>query len=166
MAALASLATVFSIGGTVLSAFGVYQSAQANAAAADYNARVADRDRTVADQNRKAVLDQSRIDAEDKRRENRRVMASIRASYGASGVELAGSPLDVLTDTALEQETDTQRIEYEGRIRGREGALQMLGLSESAALSRAEKRNYKRSALPGALGVGFGGVGDVLARTA
>jgi hypothetical protein len=165
MAAL-SLATILSLGGTVVGAVGAYTGAQANAASSEYNARVADRDRIVADQNRKAILDQTRIDVQDKRRENKRVMASIRASYGASGVELAGSPLDVLTDTANEQETDTQRVDYEGRIRGREGALQMLGLSESSTLSRMEAKNYKRAGFWGAVGEGLGGAGNVLQRTA
>lgn len=166
MAVLAPLATAFSIGGAVLGAVGVYQGMQASAASAEYNAKVAERDIVVADQNRKAAMEQSRVDADDKRRENRRVMAAIRASYGASGVELAGSPLDVLTDTATEQETDARRIEYEGKIRGREGALQMLGLSESAALSRAEARNNRRAAPLAALGQGLSGVGSTLQRTA
>lgn len=166
MAVLAPLATAFSIGGAVLGAVGVYQGMQASAAAAEYNAKVAERDIVVADQNRKAAMEQSRVDADDKRRENRRVMAAIRASYGASGVELAGSPLDVLTDTATEQETDTRRIEYEGKIRGREGALQMLGFSESATLSRAEARNNRRAAPWAALGQGLGGIGSTLQRTA
>lgn len=166
MAVLGPLATVLSIGGTVLGAVGTYQSMQASAASAEYNARIAERDIVVTDQNRKATLEQARLDAEDKRRENKRVMASIRASYGASGVELAGSPLDVLTDTATEQETDARRIEYEGQIRGREGALQMLGLSESSTLSRAEARNYRRGAPLAALGTGLSGAGDILRRTA
>jgi hypothetical protein len=154
MAVLAPLATAFSIGGAVLGAVGTYQSMQASAAAAEYSAKVAERDIVVADQNRKAAMEQSRIAAEDKRRESRRIMASIRASYGASGVELAGSPLDVLTDTATEQETDARRIEYEGKIRGREGALQMLGLSESATLSRAEAQSARRGAATCRAGAG------------
>lgn len=162
----AGLGTALSIGSTVLGAVGAISSANAQASAARYNAEVAERDAVVADQNRKLALDQSRIDAEDKRRENRRVMASIRTQYGASGLSLAGSPLDVLEDTAVEQELDAQRIEFEGRARGREGALQMLGLQEEATLSRMEASSARRSGYMNAIGTGLSGAGTTLSRVA
>ena len=160
------LATAFSIGGTVIGAYGAMQAGAAGEAAGEYNARIADRDAAVADQNRQLNLTQTRIAADDKRRENRRVMASIRANYGASGLSLAGSPLDVLADTAVEQELDVQRVEYEGRVRGREGALQMLGLGEDAALSRLEGASARTRGNYSAIGGGLSGAGNVLARTA
>lgn len=162
----AGLSTALAIGGTAISAIGAISAANAQARAAEYNARTAERDIVVADQNRKLAIEQARIDAEDKRRENRRVLASMRASYGASGLELAGSPLDVLEDTAVEQELDAQRIEFEGRARGREGALQMLGLQESATLSRMEGRSARTAGIMGAIGTGLSGAGNVLSRVA
>lgn len=162
----AGLGTALSIGGTAIGAIGAISSANAASSAAKYNAKVADRDAVVADQNRKLAIDQSRIDAEDKRRDNRRVMASIRTQYGASGLSLAGSPLDVLEDTAVEQELDAKRIEFEGRARGREGALQMLGLQEDAALSRMEASSSKRAGYFGAIGTGLSGAGSTLSRVA
>lgn len=164
MAALTALTTALTIGGTVLSAVGQISAARAQADAADYNARVAERDAFVADQNRKASIRQAEVDAEDKRRENRRVLASMRTSYGASGVDLAGSPLDVLYDTALEQETDTRRVEYEGRVRGREGALQMLGLEEDSTLSRMEARSSRTAGTIAAFGSLASGAGRTLSR--
>lgn len=165
-AGAAGLSTALAIGGTAISAIGAIQSANAQSAAARYNAQIADRDAVVAEQNRKLALQTARIDAEDKRRDNRRVLARIRTQYGASGLSLAGSPLDVLEDTAVEQELDAQRVEFEGRARGREGALQVLGLQEDAALSRAEASSAKTAGYIGAFGTALSGAGTALSRTA
>lgn len=167
MAALAGigLSSLFAGASAVATVIGTISSANAASASAEYNAKVQDRDAFVADQNRNATLNQARIDMEDKRRSDRRTLASIRASYGSSGIELAGSPLDVLMDTATEQETDTQRVGYEGQIRGREGALQALGMSEGANLSRMEAKSAKRGGFFGAVGAGLSGAGNILSRT-
>lgn len=147
-----------------IGAYGAYASGQAASAAASYNARLQERDAYVAEQNRQAVIEQTRIAAEDSRRDNRRELASIRAAYGASGLDLAGSPLDVLQDTATEQELDTRRVEYEGSTRAREGALQILGLREGANLSRMEGRNARRAGTLSAIGAATGGAGRTLER--
>lgn len=165
VAAASSIAPVLTAVGTITSVIGAVGAANAQAAAGEYNARVAERDAYVAEQNSKAILDQTRIDVEERRRQNNRVQATMRAAYGASGTGLAGSALDVLYDTAMEQETDVRRIEYEGRVRAREGALQMLGLQESATLSRMEASNAKRAGYINAVGIAAGGAGRTLERT-
>jgi len=162
----AGVGTAMSVAGAVIGAVGTLQAGNAASASASYNAQVADRDVAVADQNRKSVLEQTRIAADDKRRDNRRVLSSIRAQYGASGLSMAGSPLDVLQDTAVEQELDVRRTEYEGRVRGREGALQMLGLQEEGVLSRMEAKNARRAGRVGAVGSLASGVGSTLSRVA
>lgn len=165
-AAAGGLSGALSVAGTVMSVVGALSAAQSQAQAADYNARVADRDAYVADQNRKSAYELADIDAADKRRENRRALSAIRASYGASGLELAGSPLDVLQDSATELELDAQRTEYEGRARGREGGLQMIGFGERAELSRMEGRSARTGSVFAALGNGLSGAGTILSRTA
>lgn len=142
-----------------MGAVGAIQSANAQADAAEYQAQVDERNALIADQNRKHNLRTAEIAAEDKRRQNRRVLASMRAAYGASGIELAGSPLDVLEDTALEQELDVERIRFEGRVKYREGAIQMLGLRENAALSRSSAKSAKRAGYIKAAGSVLSGVG-------
>lgn len=136
--------------GGVISAVGAMQSANAQAEAANYNAAISDRNAIVAEQNRQLNLRTADIDAADKRRENTRNISAMRAAYGASGLELAGSPLDVLTDSATEMELDASRIEYEGRVRSREGALEVLGLRERSTLSRMEAKNAKTAGYLGA----------------
>lgn len=156
--------TALGVVGTVVQTVGVLNSAAAASAAAEYDAKTQERDAVIADQNRKAMADQNRIAADDARRNNRRAMSSVRAAYGTSGLGMEGSPLDVLEDTAVEQELDTRRTEYEGRVQERSGALQMLGLQEGANLSRREAASARRGAPLAALGTAIGGMSSTLRR--
>lgn len=137
------LSTIFTVASGALSVISAIQQSNAQQAEANYERQIANRNRIVADQNRQLALRTAEIDANDKRRENARTYASVRAAYGASGIEMAGSPLDVLEDTALESELDVRRTEYEGRVRGREGALEMLGYSEKAQQAKMKGQNAK-----------------------
>lgn len=166
MTGLEGLAAAASAVSGVIGALGAIQSANAQAAAAEYNAKIQERNAIIADQNRKQAVQTAEITAEDKRRDNRRILASMRAAYGTSGLELAGSPLDVLEDTAVEQELDVQRIRYEGRARSREGAIQMLGLREDATLFRMEGKAAKTAGYIGAAGQIVGGIGTAFTRMA
>ena len=53
------------------------------------------------------------VEAADKRRETRRLIASQRVAFGASGVDPSvGSPMDVLGDTVAESELAALRIKF------------------------------------------------------
>lgn len=153
----------------VVGAIGAIREGQAEGAAADFNAEVQERNAVIAEQNRQLTAKQSSIDAEDRRLANRRTMASVKAAYGSSGLEMSGSQLDVLEDTATEQELDVQRVEFEGRVRSREGTLEVLGFKEGAGLSRARATGARSAGKVKALGALVGSLGDAaatLARTA
>lgn len=60
----------------------------------------------------------------------------MRAAYGASGVSLEGSPLDVLENSAAEAELDALTIRYKGKV----GAM---GSESEAATQRARASNAK-----------------------
>lgn len=139
------IAVVLSAVGAATSAMGAIQQGNAQKAAADRQAQIDERNKILADQDRIRDVQTAQIAAEDKRRENRRQYAALRAAYGSSGIEMAGSPLDVLTDVSTEMALDERRIEDEGLVKNREGALRMLGLQESADSSRAAGRNAKRA---------------------
>lgn len=121
---------------TGLGVVGSIQQGNAASAAADAEARNAERNRILADQDRQQAIRTAEIEAADKRREDLRHMASLRATYGASGLEIAGSPLDTLADTSSEMALDERRVSYEGQVRGREGAVRMIGFSEQASAAR------------------------------
>ena len=162
---MGALAIVTAVGG-VFGAVGKLAEGAADARAAEFNAEVQERNAVIAEQNRQNMVRQSEIDVEEKRLENKRMRGSIRAAYGASGLEMSGSPLDVLEDTAVEQELDVQRVEHEGRVRSFEGSLEVLGLKEGAGLSRARARSARTAGVLGAIGVGLGSAGSTLARVA
>lgn len=140
--------------GGVVSAVGAMQEGEANAKAAEDRADTAQVNKIIADQDRRYASRTAQIDAADTRRENRRTLASIRAAFGASGGDLAGSPIEVLEDTATELEVGTQRIEQEGRMQKRTGALQMLGYQRE---SEAELRTAGNARTAGGLNA-FGAI--------
>lgn len=158
------LGAIASVAAGVVGYMGAQQAAEANAQAAEHNAKIAERNAAITEQNRQMAVRQADIDAEDHRRETRRLMSSIRTAYGASGIEIAGSPLDVLEDTALERELDTSRIQFEGKVRSREGAIQALGLKEEATLSKMRAENERSAGRYAAFGALLGGVGTGLSR--
>lgn len=161
MGVLAAVATVAS---GAISAIGAIQSANAQAAAAEYNAKIDQRNAAIADANRKTIQQQTEFDVEDKRRENARTLASIRAAYGTSGLDLAGSPLDVIEDTALELNTDLQRVDYEGRMKARDAAMQSQTSRESSVLHKMEAKSAKTAGIISAFGYFTSGVGQGLSQ--
>jgi hypothetical protein len=161
---MAAVSAVFSVISGVVGAIGAIASANAQAAAAEYNAKVQERNSVIAEQDRQTDVHTARLAAEDTQRNNRRVLASMRAAYGTSGFEMAGSPLDVLEDTAIEQAMDVRRIESEGYSRSREGSIKSMGLREDANLKRMEGKAAKTAGYIGAAGAFFSGVGQGLAR--
>ncbi len=85
-----------------------------------------------------------RVEAEDQRRETRRLLASQQAAFAASGVDPSvGTPLDVLGATVAEAELAALRIEF-----GRE--------SEATSISRRGSRAQTQGITSG-LGTILGG---------
>lgn len=156
---LAAVAMGAQVVGGFVSAIGAMQSANAQAQASEYNASIAERNKILADQDRQRNIETARIAAEDKARENRRLLSTIRNNYGSTGLELAGSPIDALADSSIEMALDVRRIEHEGQVKGREGALRMLGLQEEATMARAAAKNQRASGRMAAMSSLIGGAG-------
>lgn len=138
-----SATLLLGIVGGAIQAVGALQSANATARAAEYNAQVADRNRLI-------ILQQADAEASDKILENKRRMSSIRAQYGAAGIDLAGSPLEVLQDSAIEGALDVSRTRYKGELRAIEQ-------TDNAQLSRMEASNARTAGTISAVGSLFGG---------
>jgi alkanesulfonate monooxygenase SsuD/methylene tetrahydromethanopterin reductase-like flavin-dependent oxidoreductase (luciferase family) len=74
---------------------------------AAYNAQLAARD--------ERIEKQRSISAEERhRRESVIRRGGVRAAYGVSGVQLVGSPVDVMADMAAEEELEALFIRYQG----------------------------------------------------
>jgi hypothetical protein len=113
----------------VMNAMQAMTTAQNKANIATYNQQIAERNEQIA-------LSQAENDQQDKRRQNMRQMGAIRAAYGGSGLDMAGSPLDVLTDTAMEQAYDEDKVRYKGRLRA-------MGYADRAGQFKAEADFYE-----------------------
>jgi hypothetical protein len=138
MTGLELIAGAFSIAQGVTGAISAIMGAQARSAQAQYNAEIAKR-------NEQLALQSTASQIEDKQREQRRQIGSIRAAYGASGLELAGSPLDVLEDTATEQQYDLAKVEHTGRMKA-------LGYKDQQNQFEAQASNELAAAPIAALG--------------
>ena len=128
----ATLAAVASGIGTVISAVGSIQQGNAAKAAADYNAAVARNNAIAARQTAAA-------NAKRQERLARKRQGTIRANVGASGTELlGGSAMDVLEDSAMEEELERLSILHGGEVQAR-------GFEADARLEKARGAAAQRS---------------------
>lgn len=122
-----TLGTAATAVGTIFSAVSSISSGNAARASGDYNAAIYAQNAEVTRQ--RAAADEAR-----QRRENLLRAGNLRAGYGASGVTLDGSPLDVLEMAATTGELDAQNVRYKGSLRA-------IGYENSAALDTAGASN-------------------------
>lgn len=119
-------------------AIGSIAAASSQSNASRYNAQLADRNATVATQ-------QGEVAAEQQRRVNQMRLGSIQAGYGASGVTMEGSPLDVLAESASQAELEAQNIKYNA-------SLKAMGYGDQAALDRSSAANAETAGMYSAAG--------------
>lgn len=106
----------------LLKAFGQFETAKAQEEAYQFNADMAERN---AAQTRLAAAQEERLS----RIQARKQIGSMKSAYGASGVNLEGSPVDVLAESIAMAELDALNIRYGGEMKAR-------GLEFDAASSR------------------------------
>lgn len=134
--------------GAVVGAVGTIMSGMAAADAAEYNAKVQDRNAATA-------RAQASVDASKEKRAAIRRRDDIRASYGANGIEMAGSALDVFRDQVIEDELAVKTIQYKGEIRA-------IGHQDQAQLDRMSARSSRTAAIFGGFSQGISGVGRAI----
>ena len=111
--------------------------------------------REAARQQRNAAIARDQAAAEILRQTvvSRKVQGSMRAAYGAAGVTVEGSPLDVLEESAANAELDRLTIKYRGELRA-------IGYEEGAAESRREGSDAFTGGLISAAGSMFSAFGQ------
>ncbi len=138
------------IAGTAVSAYSTYQQkksaqqqAKAQAAWNSYNAKVAQRE---AEAEKAAAA----FEANQQKRSAKQLLARQRSLIGASGVEIEGSPLLVVEDTAaqLAKEQTNIRLRGERRVQGYK-SRSILDISKASA-SKSAAAGYGRGAWLGA----------------
>lgn len=138
------IAAIAGIGAAGIGAYSAISSASAQSDAADFNSKVAANNAQQAKQ--EADAEAARV-----RDKNRRILASQKAAYAASGVQISGTVTDVLLDSATQGELDAMSVEYAGKVR--QNAL----ISQSELLKK-ESSNASKAGIFGAAGYGLSGV--------
>lgn len=149
---MAGAAAIISIASAAIGAVGSLVQGAATANAAKYNAAVAER-------NRVTTLEQTYAEIDDRRIKQRQMIGQMRAAYGANGVEMTGSPMDVLSDTVEEMEYDNAKVRYQGKLKAQ-------GFDDQKKLFKMEAKSAKvasyfgaASSMLGALDGAFDGGG-------
>ncbi len=141
---LGGLGSIFGLVGTVLQASAAKQAANAEADAAEYNAK-------INEQRAQQERDAAEASSEDFRRKEGAKKASAIADLGASGVQIAGTPLLLLSDIEQEIELGAARI-------GNTGATRATSYENSATLDRFKASNSRKA---GSLAAGASLIGGV-----
>lgn len=92
----------------------------------------------VAGQNSQIAAEQAQMQLRQQQTDAVRKLGAIKAGYGASGVTMSGSPLDVLADSYTQAQTDANTIIYNSKIK-------QAGYQNTQALDTA-KAGYDESA--------------------
>lgn len=96
------------------------QQAEAQAAVARQNAKFELR---LGDRNAEAAILQAAAEEERLRTDRERRISATRAAFGASGVQLQGSPLDVIADQVMTAEEDALLIRFGGELAAQQARL-------------------------------------------
>ena len=119
--------------GTALSATSQVQQGNYAQQTGQYNQQVYQRQAAITTQNTAAQEEAQRRDAA-------RRAGSNRAAVGASGIDLTGSPLDVLEANAQQEELDALTIRWNGRNQA--DSLDAQGSLAAAAGSNQQQASY------------------------
>lgn len=154
-----SLGTTLATAGTGLSVLGSIGSGIAQSNAAEYNAKIAEQNAALAtaDAERQAyyIKKNSEDEAAQLRAKNQRAQASRAAIIGASGLDMQGSPLQVMEGADYLGELDVQKILAGGQVAADNALLR--GSRASAAQFAQAELDYSRagsSLVGGYLGAG------------
>lgn len=143
------------VAGTAMSVIGALNQGQQAKDAANYNAQ-------VANNNAIASRQQAEANAAAQQRRARQQIGAARAGYGASGITMEGSAMDILESSAAMAELDRQNILYGGEIKS-QGYQSTAGL-ELMRGENAETGSYFSAG--SALLTGMGKMGALDAKPA
>lgn len=153
--------TALMAGGTLFGAYGQYQQGRAEQAAANYQADIEDRNAKLAMRQAEDATARGAQEELNLRRQTEKLKGSQIASIGASGGDLSGSAIDLLTDTAYQSELDAANIRYNSQRERWGYEVQASNHRSQANIYRASAANAKKAGTIGALGTVFTGASKV-----
>jgi hypothetical protein len=129
--------------GTVAAVSSAQQQAKQAQQAADYNSALNKRNAEIANQNAAAARRQAVADSEAQRRSAEKQLGSMRAGYAASGIQMEGTPLDVLSSSVQQAEMDTLNTIYKGELRANSYQNEASGLSLTSQLDESSGKSAR-----------------------
>lgn len=137
----------------IVGGVGQMQAASAQAAAANYQAQVNLTNATLAENRARDALMRGAEEEQRVRQEGGQLQGRQVAQMAAAGLDLTfGSPLDILTDTAVGIEMDALRTRRNAAVEAEDYDRQAWGYRAQAGLDQAEARNARAAGRIGAVG--------------
>ena len=142
-----------------------------DARSAEAQARLSERNALVTEQQAIQEAQAGALDIDTLARQFRRLRGQQVAAVGAGGLELAGSPLDILAETAAEGQLDIERTRFASGERQRvlldeadqfrfEASELRAGALDAIALSRVRAKVTRQAGTIRAIGTGLSGGGQ------
>ncbi len=155
---MGAISGVLGIMGTVASSSAQAQAIDAQNKANDYNAQVAMANAQLSAKQAQDAIDRGEEDVKTKAREIAQTIGTQKSTYLSSGVELAGSAVDTIADTAAWGEYDKQTIRDNADKEAWNYDMQAANYTNEANMLQASKRSYSPfgSLLSGVTSVGMG----------
>lgn len=139
------------IAATAMQGVGALAQAEGQAQAAEYQQRVAYNNSVLATK-------QAEFDEKRQRIKSKKELGAMRAAYGASGVQIDASALDVLEESAAAAEMDALNIRHGGQLRA-------IGYRNEAAMAGYEAEASRRAGAFGAASAVLGGASKIYGNT-
>jgi len=140
------------VGGTLFGAYSQYQQGKAQQQAANYQADIEDRNAKLAMRQAEDATARGAQEELNLRRQTAKLKGSQIAAIGASGGDLSGSAIDLLTDTAHQSELDAANIRYNSQRERWGYEVQASNHRGQANAYRAAASNAKKAGTMGAVG--------------
>lgn len=135
-AALSVIGGIIGAQGAQMEGQAAAQAAETNAKAMEYRAQYQDQQAKIFLRNRGLALMLGNERALDVRKKNDALLGSIRASYGANGLAMEGSPLDVIEAQAREGSLDVHKELYQADVTAAGFSDAASGATVEATMSR------------------------------
>ena len=167
-AAMPVIAMVAGIAGTGVSAISAIQAGNAQSAAlrekeneAKYNQDIARQNSQAMEANAEAVKRSGAYQEELQRKKNLQLTGSAEAAIGASGVEMSGTPLEVMAENTRNMEQDILASRYNTAVKANQYKAQANIYNTEAANLGMQSESYGAAAGP-AQAMGYLGAGTTL----
>jgi len=147
--------------GTATAVVGQVQAGRAAEKRGKFQAEIAARNAEQAIKDAEGRREAASAAAVQKEREGRELKARQAAGFAKSGVELRGSPLSVLVQTAQDTAADAATIRREGAILAATDEFRAGTITAQGTAAKARGKATQRASVLSAVGTGVSGVGSI-----